>query len=95
MLAEKGKRGVVVYLNEDKLVLLTSEISRREAARLMKHERKVHRRLKFFPVQAAVAAQAIRKLNHSGIVSLLLVEDLNNPAWIPNRVVLSPPSWAN
>ncbi len=94
MLDEKRKRGVVVYLSEDKLVLLTSEISRREAARLMKHERKIHHRLKFFPVQAAVAAEAIRKLNHSGIVSQLMVEDLNNPAWIPNKLP-APPSWAN
>lgn len=80
---DKHEHGVVVLLKGARLVLLTSELHRHEAARLIRQEKHGLRHLKFFPMAAGQAAEAIRKLNQSGLLASLLSDDMNNPAWIP------------
>ena len=72
MKCEKPQSGVVILLNKNRLVLLTSDVCRRDAAHLMQHEKKWHRPLKFFAVSAARAAEAIQRINQSGLVFHLL-----------------------
>jgi len=69
---EKPEWGVVVLLQRDHLVLLTSDVQRAEAARMMWRAKKVHRPMKFFPVGAGIAADSIRKVNRSGILGAML-----------------------
>ncbi len=79
MKREKPQSGVVVLLSQSRVVLLTSDICRREAARLIQHEKKRHRPLKFFPISAAQAAAAIQRINQSGLVFRLLEEKIITP----------------
>jgi hypothetical protein len=67
---DRHNEGVVVLLRKDKFVLLTSNVHRVEAARLIRWERKVHHPLKFFPMPASQAAAAIHRLNHSDLVKI-------------------------
>ena len=76
MKCEKPQSGVVILLNKNRLVLLTSDVCRRDAARLMQHEKKWHRPLKFFAVSAARAAEAIQRINQSGLVFRLLDQNI-------------------
>jgi hypothetical protein len=72
MKREKPEWGVVVLLRRDHLILLTSDVHRTEAARMMSHAKKIHRPMKFFPVPAGTAADSIRKVNQSGILGTML-----------------------
>lgn len=65
---KKPARGVVILLKHDRLVLLTSHLDRRQAARLIQRERRRLYPLKFFPVTPTVAAATIQKINLSGVL---------------------------
>ena len=73
MTHSKTATGVVVLMDSAKLVLLTSEVSRNEAARLIRETKKIHRPLKFFGVPASRAASAIKKINESGLIGKLAI----------------------
>jgi len=74
MFREKDKWGVVVVLENERLVLITGEIGRDEAARFIRSARPVFPAIKFFPVQADKAAATIHRINQSGVVRRLLVD---------------------
>ena len=69
---KKNQTGVVVLLDHARLILLTAEVPREEAAHVIRKTRKAHRAIKFFPVKASRAAATIQKINRCGIVNQLL-----------------------
>ena len=92
---KKSEWGVVVLLRKDHLILLTSDVHRSTAARMMWEAKKVHRPMKFFPVKAGTAADTIRKINQSGILGARMDQPPAAPRWQLNwRQISSFPSAA-
>jgi hypothetical protein len=70
--SKKCETGVVVALKDARLILMTSEVPRQEAAHLIRCARRVLPAIKYFPAKAGTAAATIHHVNASGAIRDLL-----------------------